>query len=97
MKEIKNEIEYAKDCIIFIHTPFCGTCQVARKMLETVEEMKADTSFLEMNASLFPTFMQQQEIASVPCLLIKKQGMIKERIYAFHSVVHILNKINEYE
>lgn len=46
----------------------------------------------KLNASLFPDFMQEYQIESVPCLIIFKQGEVQEKIYAFHSVQHILAK-----
>ncbi|WP_342005072.1 thioredoxin family protein [Terribacillus halophilus] len=77
---------------IFVHTPFCGTCQLAEKMLLTVESVMGQEYYHKLNASLFPDFMQEYQIESVPCLLILKQGKVQEKIYAFHSVQHMLAK-----
>lgn len=46
----------------------------------------------KLNASLFPDFMQEHQIESVPCLITFKQGEVQEKIYAFHSVQHMLAK-----
>ncbi|WP_053218777.1 thioredoxin family protein [Virgibacillus senegalensis] len=81
---------------VFIHTPFCGTCKVARKMLSVFEQMEGAAIFYEMNASLFPDFMQNHQIESVPCLLILADGCIQEKIYAFQSLMHIQVKVSEY-
>ncbi len=35
--------------------------------------------FYEMNASLYPDFMQTNKVESVPCLFIKKEGIVKEK------------------
>lgn len=81
----------------FIHSPFCGTCHIARKMLETLEAAKEELTLNELNASVHPTFMQHFQIESVPCLLITNGMDVEEKVYAFHSVPHMYDKISEYE
>lgn len=49
-----------------------------------------------MNASLYPEFMQQAQIESVPCLLIKQNHDIKEKVYAFKSVANIYEYLMKY-
>ncbi|PAD38710.1 hypothetical protein CHH53_09590 [Terribacillus sp. 7520-G] len=75
-----------------MHTPFCGTCQLAEKMLLTVETLTGQEYYHKLNASLFPVFMQEYRIESVPCLIVFEQGEVQEKIYAFHSVQHMLAK-----
>ncbi|SES66105.1 Thioredoxin [Salinibacillus kushneri] len=78
---------------VFIYTPFCGTCKVAGKMLETLESMENLPNFQTMNASLFPDFMQNYQIESVPCLIIIQDGEILDKTYAFHSVPFMYQKL----
>ncbi|MBN8235489.1 thioredoxin family protein [Halobacillus kuroshimensis] len=80
----------------FIHSPFCGTCHLARKMLVTLEEMYKKPLFSEMNASLHPALMEQYRVESVPCLLITHKGEVLEKVYAFQSVPHMYEKIIPY-
>jgi len=75
---------------LYIHTPFCGTCHLARKILEQIESTLNKELFFELNASLRPQFMNDMKVESVPCLLIKRDGEIKEKIYTFHSTSNIL-------
>ena len=89
MKTVTKELLSNENYFLYIHTPFCGTCHLAKTMLTQIESAHQQDVFYEMNASLFPDFMQKMEIKSVPCLLIKKDGEIKERIYVFHSVPNI--------
>ncbi|QXE03441.1 thioredoxin family protein [Terribacillus sp. DMT04] len=77
---------------IFVHTPFCGTCQLAEKMLQTVEAVMKTEYYHKLNASLFPDFMQQHQIESVPCLITFQDGQVKDKTYAFQSVQHMLAK-----
>lgn len=78
---------------LFIHSPFCGTCRIARKMLLAVEEMAKEELITEVNAIVHPAFMQDYKIESVPCLLIMERGEVIERIYAFRSVAYIYSRI----
>lgn len=89
LKEVTDDILKKGNYILYIHTPFCGTCHIARSMLEKIESIHKKDIFYEMNASFYPEFMQTMKVESVPCLLIKKDNEIKEKIYAFRSVANI--------
>ena len=97
MKEIKQETLEEKDYLLYIYTPFCGTCHLARTMLEKIETIHQTDIFYEMNASVYPEFMQDEKIESVPCLLIKKNNQVREKIYAFHSIPNIYSYLLEYQ
>lgn len=92
-----NEIEKMEDFLLFIYSPFCGTCHVARSFLETIEQTHKETIFFEMNASLYPEFMQKYKIESVPCLLIQSEDKIKEKIYTFYSIPNIYQYLYTYK
>ena len=96
MKTVTKEILNDENYFIYIHTPFCGTCHLAKAILAQIESAHQKDLFYEMNASLFPNFMQEMEIKSVPCLLIKKAGKIKEKVYVFHSVPNIYHYLLKY-
>lgn len=81
---------------LFIHTPFCGTCQLAERMLRTIEEKVDQFQVYKMNASLFPDFMETYQITSVPCLMVIQSGEIKEVLYAFHSVPYLVQTLVPY-
>jgi len=96
LQQMTKELLEKEDILLFIHTPFCGTCHLADSMLRMIETAHRKELFYDMNASLFPGFMQEQQIESVPCLLIKKGGVVQEKIYAFHSVPNIYTYVLEY-
>lgn len=91
-KEILTKDSY----LLYIHTPFCGTCHYARMILEDIERTFSKDVFYEINASLFPGFMQEEKIESVPCLLIKENGKVKRKIYTFHSVPFMVKEVMSY-
>lgn len=79
--------------ILYVYTPMCGTCQVAKKMLTVVE---AALSYIEvgmLDLNYAPHFAREYEIESVPCLLIFEQEKLVKKIYAFHSVEYLYNEL----
>ncbi len=82
--------------LLYIYTPFCGTCHYAKRILEDIESTFSKEVFYEINASFYPEFMQEEKIESVPCLVIKEAGKIKKKIYTFHSVPFMAREVMSY-
>jgi len=97
LQQITNELLNQERFLLYIHTPFCGTCHLARSMLAQIESVHKSDIFYEMNASLFPEFMQDTQVESVPCLLIKENNEIKEKVYAFKSIPNIYSYLVKYK
>lgn len=38
-KQLDDQLKEGERAFIFFHTPFCGTCQLAKKMLTVAEAM----------------------------------------------------------
>ncbi|GED54409.1 thioredoxin [Brevibacillus borstelensis] len=72
--------------VVFIYTPFCGTCKLGEKMLEIVGQTIPGLLIYRFNINTGPQFAQKWEIASVPGLLIFRHGRIVEKHFAFQSV-----------
>jgi thioredoxin-like negative regulator of GroEL len=96
LKQATTEQLEQKDYLLYIYTPFCGTCNLARSMLEKIEAVHQEDIFYEMNASFYPEFMHNEQIESVPCLLIKRGGHIQEKVYAFKSIPNIYTYLYKY-
>lgn len=97
MKEISTGIlQKERDVLLFIHTPFCGTCHVARSFLTMIEDTLQRDVFYEMNGSFYESFMNEHKIESVPCLYMKQDGEWKEKIYTFHSIQNIYAYLLDY-
>lgn len=97
MQLITDETLTRDHYLLYIHTPFCGTCALARTMLDKIEAVHQADIFYEMNAALHPDFMQDNKIESVPCLLIKQDGEIKEKVYTFYSIPNIYSYLLTYK
>ncbi|HEX6923438.1 MAG TPA: thioredoxin family protein [Bacillales bacterium] len=73
--------------LIFFHTPLCGTCTEARKMLNiALEAVSAEIPAYACDLNFSPGLAERWKIESVPCLLLFTDGTITERVYAFRSV-----------
>lgn len=97
LQEITKALLEEDSYLLYIQTPFCGTCHVAKSMLKQIESAHNKDIFYEMNASLYPEFMQENKVESVPCLLIKKDHVVKEKIYAFQSIPNIYKFLIKYQ
>ncbi|MGI8315655.1 thioredoxin family protein [Halobacillus mangrovi] len=95
-KTIETAIQGDVLALTFIHSPFCGTCHLARQMLTTIEATFGKEIFWEFNASLHPDLMEKYRIESVPCLLVTEKGRLVEKVYAFHSVPNMYEKVSKY-
>nr|WP_106780669.1 thioredoxin family protein [Lysinibacillus timonensis] len=79
----------------YLYTPMCGTCAVASKMLEVVENIITDVPIGKANINFIEELAFDYKIESVPCLLISHNGQVDEKIYAFQSVQHIYEKLKK--
>lgn len=91
-----EKLEKKDSYLLFIYSPFCGTCHVARQFLEQIENTLREQIFYEMNAMYEEEFMQQYKVRSVPCLFIYKDGEVKEQVYTFYSIQNIYHYLLEY-
>jgi thioredoxin 1 len=80
--------------LIYLYTPLCGTCQTASKILSVLEEL-LKVSITQTNLNYAPKLAISLSIESVPCLLIVTKGHIEEKIYAFHSVPYLYEKLTK--
>lgn len=90
----KHSID-SKTTAYYLYTPLCGTCQVASKMLEVVEELVPGIPMGKANLNYVEDLAYDHEIESVPCLLITKNGEITKKIYAFHSVPYLYDLLKK--
>jgi len=95
-KELLRWIEAGeRQIIVFGHTPFCGTCRVARRMLEVVEQMNPEIDVYALDLNFAPAFIQKYRISSTPSLSVFEPGRRGEprTVYAMQSVPHLLDFI----
>ncbi|WP_078379082.1 thioredoxin family protein [Sutcliffiella halmapala] len=87
--QLLEEIDKNQISVIYFYTPMCGTCQVAKRMLEVTKELYPKFHYGMLDVNYIQEIAMKWEIESVPCLMIFQSGQILEKIYAFHSVEHL--------
>lgn len=95
--QLIQEINTDKLTVVYFYTPMCGTCQVAKRMMDVTKELFPYFTFGMLDVNYIQDLAMQWEIESVPCLMIFKNGEIKEKIYAFRSVEYLYGLFKEYD
>jgi thiol-disulfide isomerase/thioredoxin len=91
-----DDIIHKKDmACLYVYTPMCGTCQLAERMLQVVEELFPHIPFYKTDINYMPERAVAWKIESVPCLLLFDRGDIVKKLYAFHSVPYLYETIKE--
>ena len=93
-KGLQTTLKDKGQFFLYLYTPMCGTCMVASKMLTVVETMNNDFPIGKMDLNYAPDLAKAYKIESVPCLLIFNDGDLKEKVYRFESVPHLLEKMS---
>jgi thioredoxin 1 len=93
--EWETNSQSANIAAYYLYAPMCGTCQVASKMMEVVEELLPSVKIGQANLNYVENIAVDQQIESVPCLLISENGKISEKIYAFQSVPYLYNRLRK--
>ncbi len=78
---------------LFVHTPLCGTCLAAKRMLAVATELVPDIMIMSANINVMPDLAQQFQIESVPCLLIKRKNGSWAKHYRFPSVTDVVERL----
>ncbi|UOY90999.1 thioredoxin family protein [Ectobacillus sp. JY-23] len=79
--------------VLYAHTPLCGTCQLAKKMLTVVEAALPSLEIGMVDLNYAPVLARTYEIESVPCLLVLHEGKVYKQIYAFRSVDYLYHEL----
>ncbi|OSX55613.1 thioredoxin family protein [Anoxybacillus ayderensis] len=81
--------------VVYMYTPLCGTCQVASRMVDVLEQLLPTVTFERQDLNYVPDKAIEWHIESIPCLLIFKRGELVKKIYAFHSVPHVYETLRK--
>lgn len=95
LDELSSFTNHHSTGLLYFYTPLCGTCQLASRMLQIIEQM-VEINMGKMNLNYFPEIAEEFAIESVPCLLFFKNGEVVETVYAFQSVPYLYEKIKTY-
>lgn len=85
----EDAVQTGEKTAFYLYTPMCGTCAVASKMMDVVEQLLPKLQMGKANLNFMEQLAFDLEIESVPCLLITDGGKLREKIYAFQSVPYL--------
>lgn len=71
---------------VLFHTPLCGTCNAARRMLEVVASMVPGLLIGQTNINLCRVLPYAWQIESVPCLIKLEHGVPAGKRYRMEGV-----------
>ncbi|MEC1178946.1 thioredoxin family protein [Metasolibacillus meyeri] len=74
---------------LYLYTPICGTCAIASKMMDVVEQLLPTTPIGKMNLNYSEKLAVDLQVESVPCLVIARDDDKIEKVYAFQSVLNL--------
>lgn len=94
-EEIDKGLQGNNILFLYLYTPLCGTCQLAEKMLTVAAAHMSEYTFSKANLNYISDIAEKWEVESVPCLVIIIEGKVIDKVYAFHSVPHIVSKIKK--
>jgi len=79
------------DGFLYIYAPMCGTCAVAERMLSVVEAVDPELKIEKRDANFIPNELEAYQVMSVPALLKLENGQVRDCLYAFQNVQHVLS------
>jgi thioredoxin-like negative regulator of GroEL len=93
-QELRRVIWEGCRLAVFVYTPMCGTCAIAKKMLEIVGHMLQEDIIVQSNINTIPDLVQEYRISSVPALLLfNGESSEPSIIYKMESVQNLLEQI----
>jgi thioredoxin-like negative regulator of GroEL len=82
---------------VFVYTAFCGTCQLAERMLMIVQEAGIKVPIHKLNINYAPVLRDRWAIRSVPCLVLLRDGEPAGFEYAMKAVDYLYSRVRELE
>lgn len=74
---------------VLFFTPLCGTCKLAEKMLGIAQAAGVGMPISKLNINYAPRLREAWRIASVPCLVLLRNGQPVDRTYAVQGVDYL--------
>ncbi|MGJ9381989.1 MULTISPECIES: thioredoxin family protein [Salipaludibacillus] len=98
-KETRNNLletfEKQQRTFVYFYAPMCGTCLMARKFIEMVEQVEGEDFVYEFDLNFLKTEAYEWEVQSVPCLILFNGNKPEKKLYAFESVTKVFEWVKE--
>ncbi|WP_085522846.1 thioredoxin domain-containing protein [Tuberibacillus sp. Marseille-P3662] len=82
---------------LLFETPFCQTCQLAKKMIGLTEQaLSRKVTTYVCRASEWEALVNEWKIESVPCLVFVRNHQFIKKVYAIESVTKLYQLYEQY-
>ncbi|MBO9130732.1 thioredoxin family protein [Bacillus sp. 165] len=96
-EQAAKQILHEDRVMLYVYTPLCGTCQLAKKMITVIEAALPSLTIGMLDLNYSPQLARDFQIESVPCLLLFQKGKMVKRIYAFQSVEYLYHELKDWQ
>jgi thioredoxin 1 len=88
---------HLKPLVVFVYTPLCGTCKLARRMLEiSIDSFEGKIIAVSCNLNHMPKLAEEWKLQNVPSLVLFNKNKLYNIIFSFQSVPNIVTNIKEF-
>ncbi len=91
-----NEIEDNSISFILLYQNTCGTCDIAKRMVNVVAESLPNIKYYQMNFAGKGDIVLKYQVRSIPYFILIKDNEIVESFSAFHSVTYLYELLSKY-
>ncbi len=91
-----NEIDDKSISFILLYQNTCGTCDIAKKMIEVIAESLPSIKYYKLNFVSNGDIVLKYKIRSIPYFLVIKDKQVVESFAAFHSVTYLYELLSKY-
>lgn len=85
-----------RGAVLFV-TPWCGTCQLAERMMAAVQATGTSLPVFKLNINYTPAYRESWRLASVPCVVLIEGGNAVQIEYRLNGADYLFRLIKEFE
>lgn len=91
----ETEVKESNDVVVAdFWAPWCGPCKMIAPVMEELErQLGAKAKFVKINVDENPVLSQSFGIASIPTIMVFKNGEVKETVLGFRPKQDLQNVI----
>lgn len=83
-KDFNSEIMQEKNLVVLdLFATWCGPCKMVAPIIDELSSEMADVKFLKMDVDDNGDIAEKYEVASIPTILVFKDGEVVDRVIGF--------------